>query len=159
MAEIRRIHTDESAAVADLWAAYASELAEPTGELSDESRTAITRHLEANATHPAATCLVACEGDYLVGFATAATFTHPTLSGVLGEIEEIYVARGHRREGIGTALATGILNWIDEHGGDVMKVRVGRGLGEPQAIAFWESMGFEADMVECSMYPAAARVR
>lgn len=159
MADVRRLRVEEAEAITNLWAAYASELAEPRDGLSEESRSAIVEHLRANATHPQATCLVAVEDGGIVGFATAATFTHPTLTGVLGEIEEIYVAPAHRRKGLGTALAGAILDWIDDQGGNVMKVRVGRGLGEPRAIAFWESMGFEADMVECSLYPAAARVR
>ena len=159
MVDIRRIRVYEAGQVADLWATYASELAEPPDGLSDEAREAVMRHLEANAVHPQATCLVAVESNAVVGFATAATFTHPTMSGVLGEIEEIYVIESHRRGGIGTALAQGILDWLDDHGGNVMKVRIGRGLGERAAIDFWESLGFESDMVECSLYPAASRVR
>ena len=159
MAEIRRIRVDEVETVAELWARYASELAEPAGDLGEEARTAVVRHLTANATHDQATCLVAVERDKLIGFGTAATFTHPTLGGVLGDIEEIYVVPLHRRAGVGSALARAILDWIDVHGGDVMKVRIGRGLGEEAAIRFWESLGFESDMVECSLYPAADRVR
>lgn len=159
MAEIRRIRLDEVDAVADLWGSYASELGEPAGGLSEEARAAIRHHLTANAGHDAATCLLAVEGADPVGFATAATFTHPTLGGVLGEIEEIYVVPGHRRNGVGSGLAQGILDWIDAHGGEVMKVRIGRGLGEERAIRFWESLGFESDMVECTLYPEADRVR
>lgn len=159
MTDIRRIHGSESAQVADLWTAYASELGEPPDGLTDEARRAVLVHLESNASHPDATCLVALDEGDIVGFATAATFTHPTMDGVLGEIEEIYVGPDHRRRGVGTALARGILDWIDRHGGDVMKVRIGRGLGERAAVAFWESLGFESDMVECSLYPIAQRVR
>ena len=142
-----------------MWADYATELGEPSDGLTEEAATAVTRHLEANATHPQATCVVADSEGTLVGFATAAVFTHPTMSGVLGDIEEIYVRPSHRRSGVGTALAQTILDWIDDHGGQVMKVRIGRGLGEEAAIRFWESLGFESDMVECSLYPAADRVR
>jgi GNAT superfamily N-acetyltransferase len=159
MAQIRRIRTDDVTTVVDLWADYATELSDPAEGLSAESRSAVERHLAANAEHPDATCLVAVRDGAVVGFATAATFTHPTLPGALGEIEELYVAADHRREGIATALAEGILAWMDAHGASVMKVRIGRGLGEPQAIAFWEAVGFEADLVECSRYPAATRIR
>ena len=159
MVDVRRIRPQEAATVTDLWEAYAAELSDPPGGLTPETRTAITEHLRANAEHPQATCLVATEGDRIVGFATAAVFRHPTLGGILGEIEEIYVVPERRRQGIGRAMANAILDWIDGSGGTVMKVRVGRGLGEPAAVAFWESLGFEADMVECSHYPTAARVR
>jgi GNAT superfamily N-acetyltransferase len=145
--------------VADLWANYASELAEPEEGLSPEARAAVITHLTANATHQDAICTVAVSDGEIVGFVTAAVFTHPTMTGVLGEIEEIYVSPGHRRKGSGSELARSILDWIDRHGGDVMKVRVGRGLGAPIAIAFWESLGFEADMVECSRYPLAQKIR
>lgn len=159
MVDVRRIRPEEAATVTELWGAYAAELSDPEEGLTAESRVAISDHLRANAEHPQATCLVAVDGIKIVGFATAAVFRHPTLGGVLGEIEEIYVIPERRRRGIGRALAGAILDWIDEAGGNVMKVRVGRGLGEPAAVAFWESLGFEADMVECSLYPAAARVR
>ncbi len=156
---IRRIDVAEAPAVADLWADYASELADPRSGLTDEARRGVVAHLEANATHPDATCLVAVSEGELIGFVTAATFTHPTMGGVLGDIEELYVRPEHRRRRVGTALAEAILDWIDVHGGNVMKVRIGRGLGERAAIAFWESLGFESDMVECSLYPSADRVR
>jgi GNAT superfamily N-acetyltransferase len=159
MADVRRIREEETPAVTALWADYAAELGEPTDGLTDEAREAVSRHLEANASHAQATCLVADADGAIVGFVTAAVFTHPTLSGVLGDIEEIYVQPAHRRSGVGTLLAQGILDWIDDHGGEVMKVRIGRGLGEDAAIRFWESLGFESDMVECSLYPAADRVR
>ena len=159
MTEIRRIRVSEVEHVADLWAEYAAELADPSEGLTDEARLRVIEHLRANASHPDAACLVAVVGDEVVGFATAATFTHPTLGGILGEIEEIYVHPDHRRRGVGTTIASAILDWLDVHGGNVMKVRIGRGLGQRTAIAFWEAMGFESDMVECSLYPHAQRVR
>lgn len=57
-----------------------------------------------------------------------------------GEIESLFVEPGYRSQGIGTALVTRALAWMDGCGAERIRVVVGDG-NEP-SFAFYEKFGF-----------------
>ena len=142
MAVIRRICEEDARTVAELW----NELAE--GVLKPRGRRNIERYLALAENHADFACFVAEEDGELVGFTVAHRWTSPGMPGVKGEIAETYVrpsARGHE---IGRGLVEHAVDWLRAHG--AWAVVHDACIDAPGD--FWESLGFERDVVRYSLY-------
>jgi GNAT superfamily N-acetyltransferase len=100
----------------------------------------------------AKSCLVAVDGEKIVGFVNGTLDTGDgLLPGVLGQIEALYIVPYARGRGTGRRLAEAAAAWLREHGA-VWTIRSLVCAGDAEAIAFWSSLGFEADMTCMSLY-------
>jgi ribosomal protein S18 acetylase RimI-like enzyme len=151
MVEIRRIHDDEGDTVAALWDRMCREIPDG-GPLTEWGKRNIARMLEVAAWHRDAFCLLAVDNGRIVGFVNGRTSTDDgLLPGVVGEVESLYVVPEAREQGISKALARAAIGWLREHGvGWTIRSLVCADNAE--AIRFWESLGFEPDMVCMSLY-------
>lgn len=95
-----------------------------------DSREGIGRYLERNP----GLSFVAFDGETLIG---AALCGH---DGRRGYIHHLAVAPGHRRRGIGAALAGRCLTALAEQG--IFKCHLFVRIDNPEARAFWERMGW-----------------
>lgn len=150
MTEIRRITVTEAGAVAALWDRMCREVADG-GPLTPTGLANITRMLATAAFHHQTACLVALEGDAVVGFVlTRVDPGDGMLPCAVGDLAEFYVVPERRGQGIGVALATAAVTWLRER--DVWTVRKLICAGAHDEQAFWRSAGFEADMLCLSLY-------
>lgn len=160
MVEIRRILDDgEGSLVADLWDRMCQEIPDG-GPLTKVGKRNIARMLGVSAWHRDAFCLVALEGTRIVGFVNGRTEAGDgLLPGLVGEIESLYVVPEARDQGVSRELGRAAIAWLREHGVE-WTIRNLVCADNREAVRFWESLGFEADMVCMSLYNedvAAAR--
>ncbi|MGI8594507.1 MAG: GNAT family N-acetyltransferase [Solirubrobacteraceae bacterium] len=150
MAEIRRILDQEGEAVAGLWDEMARSLADG-GPLSPRGRRNIARMLEACAWHHEAFCLVADDGDRVVGFVNGALSAGDgLLPGLTGEIESLYVSPDARGRGLSGQLAEAAIAWLRRGGAGT--IRQLTCIDDQRARELWLAHGFERDMVCLSLY-------
>lgn len=153
MTEIRRITVPEAPAVAALWDRMCREVADG-GPLTPTGLANITRMLSASAFHHQSACLVAVGGRSVVGFVlTRVDPGDGLLPGLVGELAEFYVVPDARGRGISRALAAAAVSWLRER--DVWTIRKLVCSGASAQQRFWQSAGFEADMVCLSLYREA----
>ena len=77
---------------------------------------------------------VAYERDESIGYCIA------SIDDLVGEIDSIYVQEQYRQKGIGSALITHALKWLDNQGCETIQVGIAEG-NEP-AIAFYKKFNF-----------------
>ena len=111
----------------------------------------IRRNLKATLSESRSFCLVAEVEGIVVGFTTVGLIGHPVSPGIHGEIEELRVDRAHRRNGLGQALATEALHWIDNAGVRMIRAHVGN--DNSAAIRLFESIGLKQDQVTLNRWP------
>ena len=80
--------------------------------------------------------LVAEVNGQLAGFAVVA------VAADVGELESVAVAARARRQGVGSALCSAVLEWCTGHGARAMQLEVRA--GGAGAIALYEGLGFRA---------------
>ncbi len=150
MPEIRRILEQEGDAVAALWDEMTRALADG-GPLSPSGRRNIARMLEACAWHHEAFCLVAVEGERIVGFVNGALDAGDgLLPGLAGEIEALYVSPDALGRGLSGQLADAAISWLRRHGAGTIRHLVC--IDDQQAQELWCRRGFRRDMVCLSLY-------
>lgn len=153
---IRRITQDEGAAVVELWDRMCREVVAdfpPTdphvdgGPLRPCGRRNLRRMLEVAAFHRDTFCLVAASAEEIVGFAMGRLdAADGLLPGVVGEVEELYAPDDDVRR----RLAEAVIARLEAAGAQTLRSSVAA--DEPDKIAFWAGLGFEADMVTLSRY-------
>lgn len=91
--------------------------------------------------------LVAAEGRTVAGIATGRIVTLPPFFAVArrGHIQDVYVRPRHRRHGIGRRLVEEILGWMRRSRVGLVELTVAT--RNPDAVRFWEALGFEEYMV------------
>jgi GNAT superfamily N-acetyltransferase len=150
MAEVRRIRDGEGETAAALWDEQARAEVDG-GPLSEPGRRNIARMLDIACWHERQLCLVAVEGERIVGFACASiTAGTGLLPGVTGEIDALYVTPRARGTGTSAALAESIVAELRTRGAGTIHNLVC--IDDDQAQAFWQAQGFERDMVCLSLH-------
>jgi ribosomal protein S18 acetylase RimI-like enzyme len=150
MVEIRRIRDVEGDVVAGLWSEMTAAVADG-GPLSERGRRNIALMLQASAWHRRAFCLVAVEDERIVGFVNGTLDTGDgLLPGAAGEVDALHVVPAVRGRGLSRRLAETAVAWLRERGASTVRMLVCA--EDAEAIAFWRSLGFEADMTVLSLY-------
>ena len=151
MPEIRRIGEADAEAVVELWDRMARELPDG-GPLTAAGRRNLARMLAILAWHREAFCLVAVDGDDLLGFGLGRVDSGDgLLPCVDGEVQEVYVLPG--AAGLKMRLAEAVQARLRELGASTLRVRVAA--DDPREQRFWAERGFEADMIVMSHYDHA----
>ena len=151
MFQIRKMRLTEAAQVLTLWNENCLEAAQRS--LSADESTSVLVALGQYAAHPQAFCLVAEVGGGLVGFLTAHISSHPILTGLSGEIEELYVQPQARHAGIGSALVQEAVSLLRQQGAGTLRSHACA--ESPVARAFWAHLGWEQDLVVYSLYQSS----
>jgi GNAT superfamily N-acetyltransferase len=148
--EIRRIHDHEGDAVGALWDRMCREMADG-GPLTEQGRRDLSRMLTVSAWHRDVFCLVAVDGDEIVGFVDGRVDDEGgLLRHLLGHIDSLYVVPERRGAGTSRALAEAAVARLREQG--VHTIRYLSCTGARDDHAFWQGLGFEPDMVCLSLY-------
>jgi GNAT superfamily N-acetyltransferase len=146
--EIRGIRQDEGEAVGDLWDRLCRE---DGGALSAAGHRNLSRMLAMSAWHRDAFCLVAVDGDDLVGFVNGRVGSGDgLLPGLLGEIDSLYVQPEQRGHGLSRGLIEAAVALLRERGADTIRY-----LSSADAVddhQLWQGLGFAPDMVCLSLY-------
>jgi GNAT superfamily N-acetyltransferase len=152
MPEIRRVKVSEGAVVAELWDRMGREIPDG-GPLTEAGRRNIQRMVEISAWHRDTFCLVAAEGDRLLGFVMGRVDPGDgLLPSVVGQIEELYAAGGVplARQLVEAAIATlrrqGV-RWRIMHRSPA---------DDPADHELFRGLGFVADTVCLSLYNEGA---
>lgn len=148
--EIRRIDQSEGDIVGDLWDRMCRE-DEDGVPLAGQGRRNLSRMLAMSAWHRDAFCLVAVDGELVIGFVNGRTdIGDGLLPGVLGEIDSLYVVPEHRHKGTSRALAEAAVRWLRDHGAQTIRYLSSEDAHDDHR--FWQALGFEPDMVCLSLY-------
>ncbi|WP_433469844.1 GNAT family N-acetyltransferase [Spirillospora sp. CA-128828] len=155
--EIRRIHRDEGDAVGRLWDRMCRET-EDGGPLTERGRGDLSRMLAVSAFHRDAFCLVAVDdtaddtaGARIAGFVNGRTTAEDGLLPCLaGEIDSLYVVPEERGRGISRALAEAAVRRLRDHGAHTIRYLSCADAHDDHR--FWQSLGFEPDMICLSLY-------
>jgi ribosomal protein S18 acetylase RimI-like enzyme len=92
--------------------------------------------------------LLAIQEDKAVGFALGSLRLLPEYlgSGVIGFVNGLYVEAACREEGLGRALSMALDEWFSSRKVSSIELQVLQ--GNQAGIQFWESMGFEAELLQ-----------
>jgi ribosomal protein S18 acetylase RimI-like enzyme len=85
--------------------------------------------------------LIAERGGHIVGYCMGRIAQKPPIyqARTIGEIRNIAVKEGHKRQGIGGKLFTTIREWFTEHNVDHIEIEAAT--ANPQSVGFWGKMG------------------
>lgn len=148
--EIRRIEQGEGELVGGLWDRMCREI-EDGGPLTEQGLANLSRMLDVSAWHRDAFCLVATDDSRIVGFVNGRVDTDDgLLPGSTGEIESLYVLPEQRGAGISRALAQSAVGWLRGQGAHTIRYLSCADARDDHL--FWQSLGFEPDMVCLSLY-------
>lgn len=91
--------------------------------------------------------LVAVEDGVVAGIATGRLVTLPGFFEISrrGHIQDVYVRPAFRRRGIGRKMVEEILTWMRRNRVNLIELTVAT--DNPEAIRFWEALGFSTYMV------------
>jgi GNAT superfamily N-acetyltransferase len=148
--EIRRINDGEGETVGHLWDRMCREIPDG-GPLTDHGRRNLSRLLDVSAWHRDAFCLVAVEDGEIIGFVNGRLDVEDgLLPGQSGRIESLYVVPPSRGEGTSRALAEAAIAWLRDRGAHTLHYLSCKDATDDHG--FWQSLGFEPDMVCLSSY-------
>lgn len=151
MIEISRIEPTQAQTVAAMWDQMCREVVDG-GPLTERGLANIDRMLQAASFHHQTACLVAADGDSILGFVLARIDPGDGLLPLLvGEVHELYVVPEARHRGLSTDLAEAGVSWLREHGAHTIRTLICA--DNIESREFWQRQGFEADMVCLSLYP------
>jgi GNAT superfamily N-acetyltransferase len=97
--------------------------------------------LQALVADPAATLLVARDGDEIIGTATVIVYTTPFW--IKARLDEVVVDRSARGKGVGEAIVDACLDMARERGAQVAELQSGRGPAREVANRLYRRMGFQ----------------
>jgi len=97
--------------------------------------------IEAILADPAATLLVAREGDRIVGTATVISYATPFW--LKARLDEVVVDASVRGRGVGEALVSACIEVAREKGAEIVELQSGRGPAREVANRLYRRMGFE----------------
>jgi ribosomal protein S18 acetylase RimI-like enzyme len=143
---IRSLRVGDIDSVIELWNQVDDEWT-----LTPMAERSVRRNLHETLESSKSFCLVADVGDLVAGFTTVALIGHPVSPGMLAEFEELTVDRAHRRQGLGRALATEALRWIDNAAVNMIRAHVEN--DNVAAIRLFKSIGFDQDQVTLNRWP------
>ena len=85
--------------------------------------------------------LVAEFGGHIIGYCLGRIGQKPPIyqAQVVGEVGNIAVKKGYKRQGVGGKLFTTIKEWFKECGVDHIEIEAAT--ANPQSVGFWEKMG------------------
>ena len=92
--------------------------------------------------------LLAEDGERIIGYLLCALTTHPTMTGVVAEIDEVCVAAEFRRRGIGARLVAAARERLLAAVDNLNAIRIGIDREDEDAKAFWAALGYEQHRVE-----------
>lgn len=148
MIEIRRIAEDEGDQVATLWDQMCREIPDG-GPLTPKGLRNLARMLGMSAWHQHAFCLVAVDGDTIVGFVNGRLdLLDGLLPGVVGNLESIYVVPAERGQGLTHRLLEEAIAWLRAREASVIRTE----MCIDASHQLWLDLGFEKDMVTLSLY-------
>jgi GNAT superfamily N-acetyltransferase len=148
--EIRRIREHEGDVVGGLWDLMCREGVDG-GPLTEGGRRALSRMLSASAWHRDAFCLVAADGDRVVGFVNGRVSAGDgLLPGLLGEIDSLYVVPAERNKGTSKALAGAAIARLRQDGAGTIRYLSCADAHDDHR--FWQGLGFEPDLTCLSLY-------
>jgi hypothetical protein len=148
--EIRRIKVAEAAAVADLWDRMGREIPDG-GPLTPAGHRNIQRMLEISAWHHQTSCLVAVEGEQVLGFVMCRLDPGDgLLPSLVGQIEEVYVPAEFAGDGqVAGQLVQAAVATLRRQG---VRWRIMHRIPADEDHELFTSLGFEADTVCLSLY-------
>jgi ribosomal protein S18 acetylase RimI-like enzyme len=151
MPEIRRIKVAEAAPVAALWDRMCREIPDG-GPLSELGRQNIQRMLEISAWHHQTSCLVAVDGDQVLGFVMCRVDPGDgLLPSLVGQIEELYAPAEQPARPLARQLVEAAVAMLREQGvRSVIQHRTSADDVADQEL--FTSLGFEPDIVCLSLY-------
>ncbi len=155
MAQIRPMERHEAERVRDLWLQMCAEVGTP---LPESSAQLILANLKQYADHQLAHCFVAEEQGVISGFVTCSVQGHPVMPGLSGEIEELYlqpIEPAALRLTIQASLVKQAVTFMLAGGVGSIHARICTGQEcpeEEEQRAFWQSLGWENDMMIYSIY-------
>jgi len=129
---------------------------EAANEVTEELHDAMTRllpqlnatlplpsieRLEAIMADPAATLLVARDGERIVGTATVISYTTPFW--LKARLDEVVVDASVRGQGVGRALVSACIELARQNGAEVVELQSGRGPARDTANRLYRRLGFE----------------
>jgi len=97
--------------------------------------------LEAILADPAATLLVALDGDEIVGTATVISYATPFW--LKARLDEVVVDAAARGKGVGQAIVSACIEVAREKGAEVVELQSGRGPAREVANRLYRRMGFQ----------------
>ena len=153
MSTIREIRTDEVDLVTDLYLELCRSLSEQDAEWGVPDREPIRRWIARTLETDEAVCLVPELDGGVAGYLLASVSGHPAMSGITGELEELYVRPGPDRAQVLHELVEAGATWARARDARVIVGTVG--LDAPwtaDELAFWASLGFEHDTAEVKRY-------
>lgn len=152
MTQIRSMEEHEAERVRDLWLQMCAEAGTP---LPETPARLILANLKQYAAHEMVRCFVAEEQGAITGFVTCYVMGHPVMPGLAGEVEELYVERGARRQEIQAELVRQAVTFMQARGAGSIHTRICAGKecpDEAELRAFWQSLGWENAMSIFSIY-------
>ena len=147
MAQVRSMRAEDVQGGLALWNDNCKEAAQG---LEPDEADRVSSNLRQYVRHDEAGCLVAEGADGLVGFVTFSLAGHPVMSGVTGEIAELYVRPEARRRGIGSELIRDATAELCGRGVSVVRALVCN--DAERALRFWRGQGWENDMAVFTLY-------
>jgi GNAT superfamily N-acetyltransferase len=100
-----------------------------------------TERLRRLVADPAATLLIARDGDQIVGTTTVVTYTTPFW--IKARLDEVVVDEAARGQGVGEALVRASLDVARKKGVQVVELQSGRGPNRAAAHRLYEKLGFK----------------
>ena len=110
-------------------------------QLNPKLRVPDLERLQRLIADPAATLLVATEGDEIVGSTTVIVYTTPFW--IKARLDEVVVDDSARGQGVGEALVKAALEIGRERGAQVAELQSGRGPNREAAHRLYERLGFQ----------------
>jgi GNAT superfamily N-acetyltransferase len=116
---------------------------EPAFRVRADARERLPRVLARQLADPDSATFVWEEGGGVVGFCSVRVDRAPAtlVETARAEVTELGVLAGHRRKGVGRALAQAARAWARSRGAERLEVRVATRNAEGQA--FWRALGYE----------------
>lgn len=152
MIEIRRIREEEAPSLRALYRELVYDDAEEHPEdsvgISERGLDNMQEHFRLAATHADVFCLVASNGDAIVGFADAHVKGSATLPGLVGTIENVWVRAEVRGSDVARRLAEGTISQLRGLGAGTILHYADIRYPEP----LFEELGFERDVARYSLY-------
>ncbi len=148
--EIRPATEADLATMSALWLEYMRHHArvDPRYEPASDGAAAFAAHVvRAHLGNAQSLALVATQASGgVVGFLLASQAMRPPVFAErrLGMIHDLMVDARARRGGIGRALVDACLEWFARRGETQVELR--RHEGNPEAVAFWQALGFTASI-------------
>ena len=151
MYQISRIEESQAAVVMELWDRMCRSVPDG-GPLTPAGRRHIERYLQIASWHRDTFCLVAVSADGPVGFVVGRLdIGDGLLPGLAGEIHELYVVpEAADPSELQVALARQAVDRLRKSGaGTIRKLTAA---DDSASVAFWQTEGFEPDMICLSLY-------